>query len=318
MGVQPQQRILVASNAGVLASIGNTPLFRLRKMATSGMAEVWVKWEGANPTGSMKDRMALSMVEGAEKRGQLKPGGTVVEWTGGSTGSSLAMVCAAKGYRSHFISSDAFADEKIATMRVLGGTVEIIPSKDRKMTPELFQKMIARAKELSKEPGTFWTDQLNNPDNKAAYHKMAEEILESIGSLDAWVMSAGTGGSFSGNAEVFKERLGSVKCVAGEPASSRHLSGGALGGHRIEGIGPGFIPKIMRMDLVDEIISITDEDAYKTARELAKTEGVFGGISSGANTFAALQVAKRLGPGHKVVTVIVDSGLRYLAGDLFR
>ena len=318
MGVQPQQRVRVASNAGVLASIGNTPLFRLRKMATSGMAEVWVKWEGANPTGSMKDRMALSMVEGAEKRGQLKPSGTVVEWTGGSTGSSLAMVCAAKGYRSHFISSDAFADEKIATMRVLGGTVEIIPSKDRKMTPELFQKMIARAKELSKEPNTFWTDQLNNPDNKAAYHKMAEEILESIGSLDAWVTSAGTGGCFSGNAEVFKERLGSVKCVAGEPASSRHLSGGALGGHRIEGIGPGFIPKIMRMDLVDEIISITDEDAYKTARELAKTEGVFGGISSGANTFAALQVAKRLGPGHKVVTVIVDSGLRYLAGDLFR
>src|SRR6267143_336657 len=231
MGVQPQQRVRVASNADVLASIGNTPLFRLRKMATSGMAEVWVKWEGANPTGSMKDRMALSMVEGAEKRGQLKPGGTVVEWTGGSTGSSLAMVCAAKGYRSHFISSDAFADEKIATMRVLGGTVEIIPSKDRKMTPELFQKMIARAKELSKEPNTFWTDQLNNPDNKAAYHKMAEEILESIGSLDAWVMSAGTGGCFSGNAEVFKERLGSVRCVAGEPASSRHLSGGVLGGH---------------------------------------------------------------------------------------
>src|SRR5437879_1640176 len=317
MGVQPQQRVRVASNADVLASIGNTPLFRLRKMATSGMAEVWVKWEGANPTGSMKDRMALSMVEGAERTGQPKAGGTVVELTGGSTGGSLAMVCAAKGYRSHFISSDAFADEKIATMRVLGGTVEIIPSKDRKMTPELFQKMIARAKELSKEPNTFWTDQLNNPDNKAAYHKMAEEILESIGSLDAWVMSAGTGGCFSGNAEVFKERL-AVKCVAGEPASSRHLSGGALGGHRIEGIGPGFIPKIMRMDLVDEIISITDEDAYKTARELAKTEGVFGGISSGANTFAALQIARQLGPGHKVVTVIVDSGLRYLAGDLFR
>ena len=315
--MQSQQGVRVGSNADVLASIGNTPLFRLRKMATSGMAEVWVKWEGANPTGSMKDRMALSMVEGAEKRGQLKPGGSVVEWTGGSTGSSLAMVCAARGYRSHFVSSDAFADEKIATMRVLGGTVEIIPSKDRKMTPELFQTMIARAKQLSKEPNTFWTDQLNNPDNKAGYHKMAEEVLESIGSLDAFVMSVGTGGCFSGNAEVFKERLGSVKCVAGEPASSRHLSGGALGGHRIEGIGPGFIPKIMRMDLVDEIISITDEDAYKTARELAKTEGVFGGISSGANTFAALQVARQLGPGHKVVTVIVDSGLRYLAGDLF-
>src|SRR3989454_8554045 len=166
MGVQPQQRVVrVASNADVLTSIGNTPLFRLRKMATSGMAEVWVKWEGANPTGSMKDRMALSMVEGAERRGQLKPGGTVVEWTGGSTGSSLAMVCAAKGYRSHFISSDAFADEKIATMRALGATVDIVPSIDRKITPELIQQMISETRELSKQPNTFWTDQFNNQDN---------------------------------------------------------------------------------------------------------------------------------------------------------
>ncbi|HZY94150.1 MAG TPA: cysteine synthase family protein [Candidatus Bathyarchaeia archaeon] len=318
METQSQQRVRVASNADVLASIGNTPLFRLRKMARSDMAEIWAKWEGSNPTGSMKDRMALSMVEGGEKRGQLKPGGSVVEYTGGSTGSSLAMVCAAKGYRSHFVSSDAFADEKLATMRILGGKVEIIPSKDRKITPELIQTMIARAKELSKEPNTFWTDQFNNPDNKAGYHKMGQEILDSIGGFDAFVMSAGTGGCFSGNAEVFKERLARVKCVAVEPASSRHLSGGTLGGHRIEGIGPGFIPKIMRMDLVDEIISVSDEDAYKTARELAKSEGVFGGISSGANTFAALNVARKLGPGHKVVTVIVDSGLRYLAGDLFR
>ena len=318
METQSQQGVRVASNADVLASIGNTPLFRLRKIARSDMAEIWVKWEGANPTGSMKDRMALSMVEGGEKRGQLKPGGSVVEYTGGSTGSSLALVCAAKGYRSHFISSDAFAEEKLATMRILGGTVEIIPSKDRKITPELVQTMIARAKQLSKEPNTFWTNQLNNPDNKAGYHKMAEEVLEGIGSFDAFVMGVGTGGCFSGNAEVFKERLTQVKCIAIEPASSRHLSGGAVGGHRIEGIGTGFIPKIMRMDLVDEIKSVSDEDAYKTARELAKTEGVFGGISSGANTFAALQVAKQLGPGHRVVTVIVDSGLKYLAGDLFR
>lgn len=282
------------------------------------MAEIWAKWEGANPTGSMKDRMALSMVEGGEKRGLLKPAGTVVEYTGGSTGTSLAMVCAAKGYRSHFVSSDAFAEEKLATMRTLGGTVEVIPSKDRKITPELIQMMIARARQLSKEPNTFWTDQFNNPDNKAGYHKMAEEILQSIGSFDAFVMAVGTGGCFSGNAEVFKERLPQVKCVAVEPASSQHLSRGVVGGHRIEGIGPGFIPKIMRMDLVDEIISVTDKDAYNTARELAKTEGVFGGISSGANTFAALQVARRLGPGHRIVTVIVDSGLKYLQGDLFR
>ena len=306
------------TSVNVLESIGNTPMFRLRKMAKSNGAEVWVKWEGANPTGSMKDRMALSMVEGAERRGQLKAGGKVVEYTGGSTGSSLAMVCAAKGYRAHFVSSDAFAEEKLATMRALGGTVEVVPSDNRKITPELIQKMMARARELSKEPGTFWTDQFNNPDNKAGYHKMAEEILERIGDFDAFVMSVGAGGCFSGNAEVFKERMGRVKCVAVEPASSRNLSGGALGGHRIEGIGAGFIPKIMRMDLVDGITSVSDEEAYATAREMARTEGVFGGISSGANVFAALQLAKDLGPGHRVVTVIFDSGLRYLEGDLFR
>ncbi len=315
---QYQSTARVSSDVNVLASIGNTPLFRLQHMPGSGAAEIWLKWEGANPTGSMKDRMALSMIAGAEKRGRLKPGGRVVEYTGGSTGSSLAMVCAAKGYRAHFVSSDAFAEEKLATMRALGGIVEVIPSKDRKITPELIQALIARARELSKETNTFWTDQFNNPDNRAGYHKMAEEILNQIGSFDAFVMSAGTGGCFSGNAEVFKERLAAVKCVAVEPASSRHLSAGPLGGHRIEGIGPGFIPKIMRTELVNEIIPVTDEDAYNAARELARTEGVFGGISSGANVFAALEVARELGPGHRVVTVIVDSALRYLQGDLFR
>jgi cysteine synthase A len=307
-----------STSASVLESIGNTPMFRLSKMAKSNGAEVWVKWEGANPTGSMKDRMALSMVEGAERRGELKAGGRVVEYTGGSTGSSLAMVCAAKGYRAHFVSSDAFAEEKLATMRAFGATVEVIPSDNRKITPELIQKMMARARELSKEPGTFWTDQFNNPDNKAGYHKMGEEILERMRDFDVFVMSVGAGGCFSGNAEVFKERMSSVKCVAVEPASSRNLSGGPLGGHRIEGIGAGFIPKIMRMDLVDEITAVSDDEAYATAREMTRTEGVFGGISSGANVFAALKLAKDLGPGHKVVTVVVDSGLRYLEGDLFR
>ena len=302
---------------GVLKLIGKTPIFRLAKITPSSWAEVWAKWEGANPTGSMKDRMALSMIEGAEKRGQLKPGETVVEYTGGSTGSSLAMVCAAKGYRSHFISSDAFAEEKIATMRALGSTVDIVPSSDKKFTPELFQEMISRTRVLSEEPGTFWTDQFNNQDSKEGYHMMAEETVEQLQEFDAFVMSAGTGGCFSGNAEVFKEHMDDIRCVAVEPAASRHLSGGPLGGHRIEGIGPGFIPKIMRMDLVDEIIAVSDEEAYDTARGLASKEGVFGGISSGANVFAALKLAKELGQGRRIVTVIVDSGLRYLDGDLF-
>ena len=315
---QIEQKQTPIVDVDVLTSIGNTPMFRLRKIAGPEIAEVWVKWEGANPTGSMKDRMALSMVEGAEKRGQLKPGGRVVEYTGGSTGSSLAMVCAAKGYRSHFVSSDAFAEEKLATMRALGATVDIVPSIDRKITPELIQQMISEARELSKQPNTFWTDQFNNQDNKNGYHKMGEEIVHRLNSFDAFVMSVGTGGCFSGNGEVIKERLSKVKCVAVEPASSQHLSKGPLGGHRIEGIGPGFIPKIMRMDLVDRIISVSDEDAYNTARQLGKTEGVFAGISSGANVFATLQIARELGPRHRIVTVIVDSGLRYLNGDLFR
>ena len=292
-------------------------MFRLRKMVPQDHAEVWVKWEGANPTGSMKDRMALSMVEGAERRGQLKPGGKVVEYTGGSTGSSLAMVCAAKGYRSHFVCSDAFAEEKLATMRAFGGVVDVIPSENRKITPGLIQQLIARAKELSTEPGAFWTDQFNNPDNRAGYHGMGEEILKQTGGFDAFVMSVGTGGCFSGNAEVFREKDRSIKCVAVEPASSRGLSGGPLGGHRIEGIGPGFVSKITRMDLVDRIVPVSDEDAYATAREMARSEGIFGGISSGANVFAALHMARELGAGHRAVTVVVDSGLKYLSGGLF-
>src|SRR5437867_620219 len=293
-------------------------MFRLQKMAGPDRAEVWVKWEGANPTGSMKDRMALSMVEGAEKRGQLKPGGRVVEYTGGSTGSSLAMVCAAKGYRSHFVSSDAFAQEKLATMRALGATVDIVPSVDRKITPELIQEMIARARELSKQPNTFWTDQFNNPDNKNGYHRMCDEVVHRLHIFDAFVMSAETGECFSVTSQVTQEQLNNSKCVPVEPASSGDQSRGPLGDHRIERIGPGFVPRIMRMDLVDRIIPVSDEDAYSTARQLGKTEGVFGGISSGANVYAALQIARELGPGHRVVTVIVDSGLRYLSGDLFR
>jgi len=303
----------------VLSSIGNTPLVRLNRLPGDGNAEIWVKWEGANPTGSMKDRMALSMIEGAEKRGELKPGSRIVEYTGGSTGSSLAMVCAVKGYRARLVSSDAFSKEKLQTMRAFGAEVEVLPSVGGKITSELIQDMKVRVEGLAREPNTFWTDQFNNPDNRAAYHAMAEEILrDTHRKVDAFVMAAGTGGCFSGNAEVLKERLEEVKCVTVEPAAHRNLSGGPMGGHRIEGIGIGFIPKIMRMDLVDEIIAVSDEDAMKTARSLARMEGVFGGTSSGANVFAALQVARDLGPGHRVVTVIADSGLKYLQGELYQ
>ncbi len=305
--------------ADVLASVGNTPMVRLRRLVPRGSAEVWVKVEGGNPTGSMKDRMALSMIEGAEKRGQLRPGHRVVELTGGSTGTSVAWACAVKGYRAHFVTSDAFAQEKLQSMKALGATLEVLPSPGGRVTPELFKQMLARIEEVAREPNTYWTDQFNNPDNRSGYHRMGEEILaDTRRRIDAFVMAVGSGGCFSGNAEVLKERLGDVRCVAVEPAASRHLSRGPLGGHRIEGTGPGFITKIMRMDLVDEIKAVSDEEAYRTARELARGEGLFVGISTGANVAAALEVARELGEGHRVVTVAVDSGLKYLQGDLFR
>jgi cysteine synthase A len=305
---------------GLLHSIGKTPLVELEHMREPKAARVFVKLEGANPTGSMKDRMAASMIAGAEQRGALKPGGRIVEYTGGSTGSSLAMICAAKGYRAHFVSSDAFAEEKLATMRAFGATVEVFPSENRKVTPQLIQKMLARVAELSREPGTICTDQFNNRDNRSAYHAMAIEIVEALDQeVNAFVMGVGTGGSFSGNAEVLKERISDVRCIAVEPATSPALSKrGPLGGHRLEGMGAGFIPSICRLDLADEIIAVSDADAYETARKLARVEGIFGGITSGANVWAALQVARKLGPGCHVVTVIVDSGLKYLNGDLFR
>ncbi|HVT11107.1 MAG TPA: cysteine synthase family protein [Fimbriimonadaceae bacterium] len=307
-----------------MQGIGNTPLLKLQYLTGPDDAEVWVKWEGANPTGSMKDHMALAMIEGAEARGELKPGGRVVDYTGGSTGSSVAMVCAAKGYRVRFVTSDAFAESKLRTMRAFGAELEIFPSENRMITAELMADMLARVRELAAEPDTFWTDQFNNPDNRNAYHAMGEEIVRQLGGApDAFVMGVGTGGSFSGNAEVLSP-LG-TKCVAIEPANSRALSNARLaspphplGGHRLEGMGPGFVPSITRLDLADEIVPVSDEDAYQTARDLARKEGIFGGISSGANVWTALRQAHALGRGHRVVTIVVDSGLKYLDGGLYR
>lgn len=300
-------------------AIGNTPLIKLERLTAPGCAEIYVKYEGANPTGSMKDRMALSMIEGAEKRGELKPGGSVVDYTGGSTGSSLAMVCATRGYQAHFVSSDAFAEEKLQTMKDFGATLEIFPSEDRKITAKLIDSMVARAKELSKQPNTFWTDQFNNVDNRSAYHAMAREILDVLGNVDEFIMGVGTGGSFSGNAEVFKKELSNIRCIAIEPFNVRALSGGDISGtHRLEGIGSGFVPSICRLDLADEIIPVKDEDAYETARQLARQEGIFGGTTAGANVWVAIQRSRIIGAGKKIVTIIPDSGLKYLNGELYK
>jgi cysteine synthase A len=268
----------------------------------------------------MKDRMALSMIEGAERRGELKPGGTVVEYTGGSTGSSLAMVCATKGYHAQFVTSDAFAKEKLQTMRAFGAKLEIIPSENGLITAKLIDSLVERAKELSKGPNTFWTDQFNNVDNRNAYHNMAREIIDVLGNdIDEFITGVGTGGCFSGNSEVLKEEIQGIRCIPIEPLNVRSLSGGDISGtHKLEGIGTGFVPSICRLDLADEIMSVSDEDAYETARKLARLEGIFGGTTSGANVWAAIQRARIIGPGKKIVTVIVDSGLKYLSGDLYK
>lgn len=301
-------------------AIGNTPLVKLEKLSPPDAAEIYVKVESANPTGSMKDRMALSMIEGAEERGELKKGGTVIEYTGGSTGSSLAMVCATKGYKAHFVSSDAFSEEKLQTMRAFGAELELIPSENGKINASLIDAMVERAKALSNRPNSFFTDQFNNVDNRKAYHLMAEEIMEALDHhIDAFVAGVGTGGCFSGNAETLKEAVPGIQCMATEPYHVRALSGGDTSGtHRLEGMGAGFVPKICRLDLADGIIPIKDEDAYDMARKLATREGIFGGITSGANVWAALQWARKAGPGKRIVTVICDSGLKYLHGDLYK
>jgi cysteine synthase A len=300
--------------------IGSTPLIKLERLVEPGWADVYVKWEGANPTGSMKDRMALSMVEGAERRGELEPGGTVMDYTGGSTGSSLAMVCATRGYKAFFVSSDAFAAEKLQTMKAFGAELEIFPSDNGAITANLIDTMVQRARELAKQPGIFWTDQFNNVDNRNAYHKMAREVIDVLGTdIDEFIMGVGTGGCFSGNAEVLKEQCPNIRCIAWEPYYVRALSGGDTSGkHRLEGTGTGFVPSICRLDLADEIVQIKDEDAEETARRLARTEGIWGGTTSGANVWTALQRARELGPGKKIVTVVCDSGLKYLNGNLYR
>ncbi|HEY1366983.1 MAG TPA: cysteine synthase family protein [Gaiellaceae bacterium] len=303
--------------AAGLDAIGNTPLVRLRSFEPEPGGELWAKWEGANPTGSMKDRMAAGMVSHGEETGALRPGMRVVEYTGGSTGSSLAMICAAKGYRAHLVTADCYSPEKIRTMRAFGAEVEVLESEGGKVTPELFDRFEARIAELAAEPDAWWAEQFVNPGNAAAYRAMGNEIVEELGEVDGFVMAMGTGGCFSGVAEVLKGRGSSVRCVAVEPASSRNLSGGRLGAHRLEGIGVGFVPPAARLDLADEIGAVSDDDAFAAARDLARREGLFAGQTSGANVVAARQLAEQLGPGSRVVTVLIDTGLKYLAGDLF-
>jgi cysteine synthase len=302
----------------ILGAIGNTSLVRLRKVVPSGGAGIFAKLEWENPTGSVKDRMAAAVISRAEADGRLRPGGTVVEYTGGSTGASLALVCAAKGYRIRIVTSDAFSPEKLDQMAALGAELTLVPSEGGLTTKKLILDMIEAARRLSREPGAFWTDQLNNQDSIAGYHALGEEIWsQTHGEIDAFVHGVGTAASLRGVATVLKQHKPGVVIVAVEPAESPVLSGGAPGPHKIEGIGIGYTPPLWEPALVDEIVAVKTADATDMARRLAREEAVFAGTSSGANTLAAIQVAKRLGPGAKVVTLMVDSGLKYVHTDLY-
>jgi cysteine synthase A len=304
---------------GVLAAIGDTPLVELRRVVPPGAARVVVKLEWANPTGSMKDRMAEAAVRRAEASGRLRAGGTVVEYTSGTTGISLALVCAAKGYGLEIVFSDAFSEEKRRTMEALGARVTEVRSEGRGITEALIKEMIRTAAELARRPGHWYCDQLNNHDAIEGYLALGEELWRQTGGrIDAFVHSVGTAHSIHGATRALWDHDASVRVVAVEPAESAVLSGRPSGAHQIEGIGIGFVPPLWRPELVHEIETVSTQDAKAMARRLAREEGVFAGVSSGANVVAAVRVAERLGARATVATIVVDSGLRYLSGDFFR
>ncbi len=303
----------------ILDAIGNTPLVELRHVAPPGSARVVAKLESANPTGSMKDRVAQAMVDRAAADGRLPPGGTVVEYTAGTTGVSLALICAARGYKAHFVFSDAFSEEKRCTMRAYGAELTDVRSDNKRITEQLIKTMIATASEISRQPGHWYCDQLNNRDGEAGYHPLGEEMWEQTGGrVDAFVQAVGTAHSIHGAADALRRHNPAVHVLAVEPAESAVLSAQPSGSHKIEGIGIGFIPPLWRRDEVNEIVPVATAEAKAMARQLAREEAIFAGTSTGANIVAALQVAKRLGAGATVGTIIVDSGLRYLSTDVFR
>lgn len=302
----------------ILHAIGNTPLVRLQQVVPPSSAEVLVKLESFNPTGSYKDRMALAMIEGAEARGELRPGMRVVEYTGGSTGSSLAFVCAVKGYAFTAVSSDAFAREKLQTMRAFGAELIMVPSQGGQVTPDLTPRMIEVARALAAEEGTYWTDQLHNADIITGHEQLGRELLQQIeGPIHVFCGAVGTAGMLMGVARALRQAKSQARIIALEPASTAVITTGQVGAHQVEGIGIGFVPPLLESAFYDEARGIDEGEARQMARRLAREEGLFAGVSSGLNVVGALQLAQELGPEHTVVTVAADTGLKYLAGDLY-
>lgn len=303
----------------ILQAIGNTSLVQLRHVVPPGCAKIFVKLEWENPTGSMKDRMAQAMISRAEEDGRLKPGDTIVEYTGGSTGISLALICVAKGYRLHIVTSDAFSRDKLNQMSAFGAELTMVPSEGGLTTKKLILDMIEAAKTFSQQPNTYWTDQLSNFDSISGYYPLAEEIwAQTNGEVGAFVQCVGSGASSRGVATVLKRYNPGVRIIAVEPGESPVLSGGQAGPHKIEGVGIGYTPPLWDPDLVDEIAAVKTDDAKAMARRLAREEGLFAGTSSGANVVAAIRAAERLGPDAKIVTLMVDSGLKYLSTDVYK
>lgn len=305
-------------HASILERIGGTPLVELRALVPARSARILVKLEGENPTGSMKDRMALAMIDAAGRDGRLAPGGAVVEYTGGSTGVSLALVCAARGHPLHIVTSDAFSVEKRNHMRALGAELTLVPSVGGGMDAALTRNMIEAAREIRERTGAFWTDQLNNADQLPAYHAMGEEIWQQTeGRVDAFVQSVGTAASVRGVAEYLRSRKPGVHIVAVEPAESAVLSGRPTGVHRIEGVGAGFVVPLWETSVVNDVETVSTSDAMAMARRLAREEAIFAGTSTGANVAAALRVAQQLGPGKTVVTLMCDTGMKYLSTEQY-
>ena len=297
----------------ILHCIGSTSLLALRRIAPGNGSCILLKLESENPSGSMKDRMALAMIEAAEADGRLTPGGAVVEYTGGSTGVSLSLVCAVKGHPLHIVTSDAFAREKLDHMRILGATLQIVPSESGGMTEKLTREMIEAARIVAVSTGAFWTDQMNNQDQLAAYHQMAEEIwTQTAGQINGFVQSVGTAASLRGMGEALRRHNERIRIVAVEPSESPVLSGGQAGAHKIDGIGAGFVVPLWQQNAADRIEQVSTKEAMAMALRLAREEGVFAGTSTGANVIAALRLAEQLRPGATIVTVMCDTGMKYL------